>query len=353
MRLDTIIVGAGFAGAFSAFWLSQRENVLFIGESLNPTGASVSSAGLVNPFAGLRSRLIWRGLEALEDLEALLELTKTVYHVRGIARPAAGAEQVEHFRAAAKAFPGHLEWLGSGEFRERFPAIVAHHGGLINQCGGAIGVEAFLASVYKSVAWHIGTFKFGSPVTAWDQTRAGVTVTTARGRRYKAKRLLLCLGSGYAAFNDLQALNLHQTKGQTAHLLLPRDDLIPMPVVHQGYIVPGPNSLHVGTTYEHDFASNNPTRGTQQALIARAAKVVPGIARLLPIGSTAGIRVGVPGTRLPMLGQIAPNVWVFTGLGSKGLLFAAHLSRRLHKYFADPSLVPPELGVKYKEFKPS
>ena len=66
------------------------------------------------------------------------------------------------------------------------------------------------------------------------------------------------------------------------------------------------------------------------------------------LDATAGVRVTVPGTRLPMLGPLPDRscIWIFTGLGSKGLLMAPLLARDLPAFFEKPETIPPEVRVK-------
>jgi len=41
-------------------------------------------------------------------------------------------------------------------------------------------------------------------------------------------------------------------------------------------------------------------------------------------------------------------VWVFTGLGSKGLLMAPLLARDLARFFARPEALPPPIRVRLR-----
>jgi glycine oxidase len=63
----------------------------------------------------------------------------------------------------------------------------------------------------------------------------------------------------------------------------------------------------------------------------------------------AGVRVTVPRThspqRLPLVGPLTGRrrVWVFTGLGSKGLLTAPLLARDLGSWLEAPERIPAEV----------
>ena len=75
--------------------------------------------------------------------------------------------------------------------------------------------------------------------------------------------------------------------------------------------------------------------------------MLPALRHARVLEEIAGVRVGVPGTRLPMLGPLPGRrrVWMFTGLGTKGLLTAPLLARNLSLFFEHPQTIPPPLRV--------
>jgi glycine oxidase len=76
--------------------------------------------------------------------------------------------------------------------------------------------------------------------------------------------------------------------------------------------------------------------------------MLPALNEAAVIGESAGVRVNVPGTRLPMLGPLPgrTRVWIFTGLGSKGLLMAPLLGRELSGYLDSSTPIPAEIRVR-------
>jgi len=159
--------------------------------------------------------------------------------------------------------------------------------------------------------------------------------------------LMLCVGANYHTSPPLNLLNLHRLKGQLVRVKRPAilDDL--PHIAGAGYIVHANGDLVLGSTYEHRFVNEQPDPGKTNEIIARAALIVPALGDAKPAGTVAGIRVTVPGSRLPMLGPIPGHdkVWVFTGLGAKGLLMAPLIARALSGYLHDPSTVPDLLQV--------
>ena len=350
---DTIIVGAGLAGACAALPLSRRERVLVLEAAHPAAGASGAAAGLVNPLGGLRAKTVWRIDEALEALHTMLEEAgaTALFQAGGILHPTADAEQARLFRDAAQPHPPHATWLTADAARERFPGVVTCGGALLVRRGGAIrvpeAVEALLAAARRRGA----EVRTGVRVTGWGEEadRAFVNVENDTGRLY-ARRVLLAMGYGYRLHPELAALNLHALKGQTVRVArpetLPRHSLIPLS--GQGYVVPDQETLVVGTSYEHDFADLAPSEEQTRQILAKASHMLPILQDATVLDATAGVRVTVPGLRLPMLGPLPgrSRIWIFTGLGSKGLLMAPLLARDLPAFFEKPETIPPEVRVR-------
>ena len=85
-------------------------------------------------------------------------------------------------------------------------------------------------------------------------------------------------------------------------------------------------------------------------LRAESAELVPVLADAAIVAAGAAIRVTVPGIRLPMVGPINENdrVWIFTGLGSKGLLMAPLIAQQLPDFFTGIREIPKEISVTLK-----
>jgi len=184
-------------------------------------------------------------------------------------------------------------------------------------------------------------------VRSWSESSDGVSVSlTTQGneRHIQTGRLILAVGAGYNAFPSLRALNLHPVKGQTIRAKCP-DGLRDSPnVTGPGYLAHDGDDIVLGSTFEHGVFDPRPTRQASDDIVEKLAPIVPDV-RGLNFSATAGIRVTVPGTRLPMLGPVTDGgrVWIYTGLGSKGLLMSALLSSRLPGYLRDPDSISPRM----------
>lgn len=348
---DHLIVGGGLAGACAALWLSERGAVTVLEAERPAAGASGAAAGLVNPFMAWKANPAWRFEDALDALHATLYRAGATHLFRatGLLRPARDTKQAEAFRARAEAQPEHTAWRSPGALRERYPDLVAPHGGLWIPAGGAVDLAALVEALLQAAETRGATLRTGVRVTEYDEHADRVVVTTAAGEKIEARRLVLAPGDGFRSFPDLAALPLHRIKGQTVRLARP-DDLgeIP-PLSGYGYVAPNGDTLVVGSSYEHDFDDVHPSEAQSVALRAKAAKMVPTLAAASILDAKAGVRVTVPRThspkRLPLAGPLPGHkrVWALVGLGSKGLLTAPLLARALAT--GDPSRLPPEVRI--------
>ncbi len=304
------------------------------------------AAGIVNPFAGQHLRPIWHADTALVDLEATLDLAGASRHYSksGVLRPASSAAQAELFRTAASS----NTWLTSEDVKEQYPWLNADFGAL-HTPGGQVDTSQFLLDTQQKLQERGGTVRRNAHVTGWTESTRQGSITLQSGVRHSASLIVLAVGYGYLRFPALNRLNLHSVKGQTVEVSHLPGLKLALPVCGQGYVAPGTKSLTLGTTYERDFDDLTPTRSGQRAIIKLTSSMIPRLANAGVTGAAAGVRVGVPGTRLPMVGPIGRRVWIFTGLGSKGLLFAPHIARRLPAWLENPEHVPPEIRVRLRQ----
>ncbi|MFQ5569395.1 MAG: NAD(P)/FAD-dependent oxidoreductase [Rhodothermales bacterium] len=351
-EFDTIIVGAGLAGSCAALHLSRKQRVLVL-EANPPMAAPFQSiAGLANPLMGRRARAVWHIDEALAALHDTLEVAGApgLFQDGGILRPAVDARQAQRFRETAAALPHHAEWLSDAAARERYPGVSATEGALFVRRGGSIRVPDFMATLLASACRRGAELRMSTRATGWGEDATGAFVTLQHPpdtERIYARRILLTMGYGYHHHPELRALNLHAIKGQVVRVAPqePIDGLIPLS--GRGYVVPVGDTLVVGSSYERSFTDLSPSLEQTEQILAKASLMLPALAHATVLDALAGVRVTVPGTRLPMLGPLpgCTRCWIFSGMGSKGFLMAPLLARDLLLFFEEPDRIPPDIRI--------
>ena len=343
MTADVVIAGAGLAGACAALALAPSRRVVVLDDGR--PGASHAAAGLANPFLGRKAKRAWRADAALHALGATLDRAGEagLWRRTGLLRPARDRAQAEAFRQRQDEHPGRLDWLPPEASSERHPDVLAPHGALWVCEGGHADVgEVALACL--AGAEREGATVLRQRLSGW---ASGVALTDAG--EIATRRLLLCAGAGTRPLAP--GLPLHAVKGQTIRVRADRPLSVP-PVSGPVYAVPaGEREWVVGATFEHDFDTEAPTPEATAWLRERVAGVVPALAEAEVLEARAGLRLTVPAAarpgRLPLAGPLAPGsgVWVFAGLGAKGLLTAPLLARHLPAWLGAPAAVWPEVST--------
>jgi tRNA 5-methylaminomethyl-2-thiouridine biosynthesis bifunctional protein len=368
-----VVIGAGLAGAAVAASLARRGwQVTVLDAAAGPaSGASSLPAGvlaaLVSPDDSLLSRLSRSGVRAtLQQAEALLN-TGSDWNPTGVLE-----RSLDHPRALPPA------WLHKGADAAHDwvqPASVAQ----LAACGLAANDKAL---------WHArgGWMRPASLVKAWLASPGvhfrGTAIATRLVRRADVWTVLgewgdelacaefVVLAAGHAsaalassadAATASRELALQAIRGQVTWGPLTADAAkhIPaFPVNGHGSLIsalplpggePGQLAWLAGSSYERDSASTEVRAADDQHNLGRLRTLLPDVAKRvagkdakLSVSAWAGVRCATPG-RLPALGPVSsdrhgandlPGLWVCTGLGSRGLTFAALcgevLAARLH-----------------------
>ena len=377
-----VVIGAGLAGAAVAASLARRGwLVTVLDAAAEPaSGASGLPAGVlaphVSPDDGLLSRLSRSGVRAtLQQAQALL-ITGSDWNATGVLERA-----MDHSRALPAAWLLD-EAVGADAARDwvhaASPAQLAacqlpptEHA-LWHEKGGWIRpasmVKAWLAT--PGVQWR------GMSSARRLVCRDGAWQVLSESNQELACAELVVLAAGHAS----AALAASADRGTSGQAMLGRQLALQavrgqvtwapldaevakhvpaFPVNGHGSLVaglplpdgePGQLAWLTGSTYERDSASIEIRPADDQHNLQRLGKLLPDVATTLTglnakqsVNAWAGVRCATPG-RLPALGPIPsgdlqgdedlPGLWVCSGLGSRGLTFAALcgevLAGRLH-----------------------
>lgn len=358
LSYDAIIVGGGLAGACAALHLSRTRSVLLLERDVPASGASGVAAGLVNPIMSQRAKPVWRMHEALDALQESLDLAgaTSLFRKTGVIRPAADEEQAEIFRQAAKRMPDEADWLPHTYLADTFPDVRAPFGALRVRNAGTVPVPELVRALLDAAVRNGAEVALHADVRAWNENGQAASVDvvrTGKTERFHARHVILALGDAWSRYPDLAGLRLHRVKGQSVSVAPPTGlDPARVPILAgMGYVVPEADSFIVGSSYEHVFTSLEPDPDQTRRILDKAAAMLPRLSEATVIEETAGVRVNVPGTRLPMLGPLPGHarVWIFTGLGSKGLLMAPLLGRELPSFLGATEQIPSEIRVRTRK----
>jgi glycine/D-amino acid oxidase-like deaminating enzyme len=268
------IVGAGFAGLALAWHLGSEHKITVFDEVGIGGGASGVSTGLLHPYPGRHGKLSWRGEEGLKASRALLEA-------------ASGKKRV---------------FADTGIQRFQTPY---HPGGWM-----AEGITVF-SRLYLEELWKVCKGEFVQrKVNALEELD-----------EYEA--ILLTCGASISKFANLPVkTNIGQA------LLCRWNEPVAYSMLGLGHISPTEHRdfCQVGSTYEH---GERPDRQKALDLLEKVAVFYPPAREFKIEEIRWGIRVAPKVGVRPIVEKVGPNVWVFTGLGSRGLLYHALLASEL------------------------
>jgi tRNA 5-methylaminomethyl-2-thiouridine biosynthesis bifunctional protein len=327
-----VIVGAGLSGTLCAERLAARGwEVDLVDEHERRSSAS---AGIVRPIANVR-----------DAVNAQVSRPAFLY-------------ALQHYRALE--YDGyHLLWrrcgvlqLADGEDEAaRLAAIASSHGypPEFLEFVDADRARSIAGCAVRGPAWWIPDGASVSPesLAVASLARAGTLVRRRTGRRVErleregtgwraldqtgsviaeASTLILANAADAKRLAPDVRLTLSAVRGQVTYLPPSPHRKLDVVVSGSGYVASLPEGGHVvGATYQHDDAGNDVRASDHRENLARVQKMLPGFAddiHPMTLAGWAGFRATVP-DRLPVFGQtLLPGLWMATGLGSRGLLWA-------------------------------
>ncbi|MGA0273823.1 MAG: NAD(P)/FAD-dependent oxidoreductase [Flavobacteriaceae bacterium] len=340
--LDTLIVGYGLAGFHLAWQLKSHNKNFLILSDPSIKGASRSAAGVCNPTVLKRYTLAWQGLafsKYAEEHYANLEqkLNHNFFHKLPIHRYFfSSAEQNEWYTASQK--PGLIHFLKSEIALDAEPTIKRQLGyGIVEQVG-RLDIKGLLDHFKQKIA--PSSFREAS----FDYNALQLTPEKIMYQGVTAKRIVFCEGFGLKTNPWFNYLPLLGSKGE--YLIIKAPHLITDYLIKGGvFIVPLKADLYwVGATFSPQDKTLHPTEKGKNWLRQKLEDLINVPYEIHTHG--AAIRPTVIDRR-PLLGAHpqAPNIFVFNGLGTRGVLMAPLLSKWLYEFIEKGKQLPEELSI--------
>lgn len=305
--MKVAVIGAGFSGLAVTWYLlktpSQLQIDLFderpIGE-----GTSGSSSGLINPYPGKHANKSLYADEALQEAKELIReiqffSKQKIIQVKGLFKPALNKEQKDRYLLRYKTFE-NLQW------KEQFG-----YEGLFIPEAISIDPKCYLNALLKGClekgVRFIQKKTYASDLSAYDQ---------------------IIYAGGYQLdfLDSLLKLPVQATKGQM--LVCEKSELDTI-ICGQGHICSVEDTTYLGSTYERDFTDDRVDLEKALCLKEQIGAFFPKAKDLRVIECRSGIRIKRKGHYLPFVGKVQDNIWMITGMGSRGLLYHAYLGNQL------------------------
>lgn len=329
------IVGGGFCGVATAWHLLSREpplpnvTVTIFDSNEIGGGASGIAAGLLHPFAGAHAKLNRMGREGFTATMKLVSIASAYLqkpvslHPPGILRLALTEAQNNDYFTAASKYPFDVLWYAEDEVQKLCPFCTRAPGIWIKE-GIALDAALYLRGLWSGCRQKGAGF-IKQKIERLEDLKEYDQIIFTTGAQTKQ----------FSLFADLPITLI---KGQILELECPETlPKLHFPVNSQAYVLPclGGDTYMAGTTYEKHFDSPLPDREKAiQEIMPKAVEMIPMLASAKVINCQAGLRAVTP-DHLPKIYRIKENVWLLTGMGSKGLLYHGLFAEKLVEEMAN------------------
>lgn len=319
------------------------------------SGASGTPVGLVNPATGRKANLSWEAENCYRVIKKNLEKVQdsckqSFYTQSGVLRPAVDDESFTYFRQAWERndWPsGWQSWMSAEEVREANPYLVETKGGLLINTGLSIRVPEFL-HVYAKELTRKGAEIFSEQDYELISDEHHWKLKSTEIGTLKADSVIFTGGHTVILSDYWRDIPIHPVKGQISRYTAKERLNWKIPIAASGYFArSGEKDFIVGGTYEHDFDNEHFDDKGIRILEDKLRRTMPALLEKSSLTSQwSGIRASTP-NRLPILGPHPhkPNLYVFSGLGSKGLLYSKYTAELLAGFLIHQTKLPKEVDV--------
>lgn len=342
-QFDYLIVGQGIAGTALALTLMNRGRSVAVIDQPKLSSSSKVAAGAFNPFNFRKMMNNWRVEELTDfafrfypDAEKMLESGK-ILHPRRVLKILTSDSERNLWEEACRM--REQRFAVAEILEDYFPKIIHAPFGIgVVREGGNIDTGMLLYSVSEKLRSENRLFGEVFMPGLLEITSGGIVYDG----RIAAARIIFCeghLGRHNPWFGNLP---YRLVKGQVLHVHIP--GLAMNDIIHRSaYVLPqGENLFVAGATFENDLEDEETTDAAEEELLDKLQKFIRVPVRVE--SRFAGVRPAVKDRR-PMMGLHPqyPQLAVFNGLGSRGVLLAPWLAEQLTLFLEEGKPLPEEV----------
>lgn len=344
MKYDFIVVGHGLAGAILSYTLRKQGARVLVIDEPRPSAASRVAAGLVNPIAGKRFAKTWLADAFIpaadafyKELEAHFE--QELYVHKPIYKIFSSIEEQNTWMAksAGTDWQGYILATHTQSINQ--PGIDDPRGGIMIGRGGYLKV----ADMLNLLADELLAQNLMLP-ERFEMEQLQLTEQGVRYKQFEAKHLIFCEGFQVTQNPYFRWLPIQPTKGEV--LEVEAQNFNPECIYNKAvYVVPvGDGRFKVGATYNWRQPDETPSPEGQEELAERFSQITPQPFQVKQ--HWAGIRPAVR-DRKPLAGTHPqyPQLSVFNGMGSKGVLMAPYLAQQFAQSLTEATEVMPDVHI--------
>jgi glycine oxidase len=356
--VDFAIFGGGLAGLSTAISLLDRgKSVVLLDSKAIGAGASGAIAGMINPATGRRATKAWRVEDSYPAVKELLDRMQEttagrLYENTGVLRPAQTEKMHRQMREQFEKtdWPKDwVHWLSSEEISQRHPGIHCVKGGLWIPIGLMVRMPDYLTAMHRWINQHPKGRVYIDPTIERTYVNGQwILKSDHLDEPLHPDIVIDAKGYGTVRSRDWDWLPLHPVKGQLGIFESEEPLSFSHSISSLGYMARyDDHTLVVGSTYEHDFADVEPTTEAIPRLREKLTRTLPDIADQFTTKQIwSGVRISTPNHK-PILGAHPkhPSLFVYVGLGSKGLLYSKFGADLLSDLILDEQAIPDKFAI--------
>ncbi len=339
-KAEYLIVGQGLAGTMLAFEMLERGIDFRIVASKTKSKASIVAAGMINPLVFKRLKKSWLADELLPEMETKYRglegiLNASFYFTKKILKPL--SEQETTLWKEKKFLPGF------DRFIEEIVATSPVPGIRTAPAFGIVGGAGYLnLSVFLN---HAKSFFMERELLLEEDFQFESSKGIKAGE-FQADKVVFCEGYHLSKNHLFDFVKMNPAKGEV--LLINSPGLSEEFILNKKvFVLPvGSQRFKVGSTYEWEDLSEKPTQKGKESIVERLEELIK--VEYTIENHWAGVRPTVSDRR-PVLGQHPEheNVFVFNGLGTKGVMLAPRFAREMCDFLTgDTSVLMKEVDLK-------
>ena len=335
MNVDFIIIGQGLAGTLLSYELIRQGKSVLVFDDPDQPKASAVAAGLINPVVFRRMTKSWGVDEAFPAMEStyrqLENLLKAELYYPGRMMKFLSEEDAVFWKE--NVFANHLE-----SYLEAEPATDLSlkniknnfSFGFINKAG-RLDIQKLISTFSEFLTAQNSLRK-----VKFDFDKLILKADLIHYQDISAEKIIFCEGPSADQNPFFRNLKFKHSKGEILELKIPDLNLDKI-ISDEVFVMPvGDDRYKVGATYTWDILNWETTPSAREELLAKFKKITPLIPEI--ISQKAGIRPTMH-DRKPVIGfhPEYPQIGIFNGLGSKGVLLGPYFARQFADYLTGKS----------------
>jgi glycine/D-amino acid oxidase-like deaminating enzyme len=342
-EFDYIIIGQGIAGSVLTFQLMEAGKKILVIDENHPQTSSKIAAGLCNPVVFKRLTKSWMvdtvlpiAVNFYNNQEQLLG--NNFYQEIPIYKLFVDEKENSFWKQKSNE-PELFDWISNkneSPFNENF--ITTPFGASKVLQSGFLRTKKWLQAFQEYLIKNNAFIE-----SKFDYADVKLSENNVSWKNYKAKGIIFC--EGYKNINNpyFNHLPFKLTKGEVLRVNF--ENLTLSAAINKGvFILPYDGAYKLGATYNWDETDENTTEKAKNELLNKAQKFIKDT--IIVKTHEAGIRPTVSDRR-PLLGEHPQHkkIFIFNGLGTKGVMLAPWLAQKLVQYLLYSKPLPEEVDI--------